>query len=125
MPHIYCFPGKLNQVFMNILNNAVQATDIPGHAEADRLIKILSAHDDDTIRVTITDNGTGIPEGIRSRIFDPFFTTKKVGEGTGLGLSIALGIVEEHKGHIEVHSEEGKGTTVIVSLPRLADIETT
>ncbi len=125
MPHIYCFPGKLNQVFMNILNNAVQATDIPGRAEADRLIKILSAHDDDTIRVTITDNGTGIPEGIRSRIFDPFFTTKKVGEGTGLGLSIALGIVEEHKGHIEVHSEEGKGTTVIVSLPRLADIETT
>ncbi|MFN8863828.1 MAG: 7TM diverse intracellular signaling domain-containing protein [Flavobacteriales bacterium] len=125
MPHIYCFPGKLNQVFMNILNNAVQATDIPGRAESDRLIKILSAHDADTIRVTITDNGTGIAEGIRSRIFDPFFTTKKVGEGTGLGLSIALGIVEEHKGHIEVHSEEGKGTTVIVSLPRLADIETT
>jgi len=118
MPHIYCFPGKLNQVFMNILNNAVQATDMPGRAEADRLIKIHSAHDDAAIRVTITDNGVGIAEGIRSRIFDPFFTTKKVGEGTGLGLSIALGIVEEHKGHIEVHSKEGMGTTITVCLPR-------
>ncbi|MFN9969425.1 MAG: sensor histidine kinase, partial [Phycisphaerae bacterium] len=59
-----------------------------------------------------------IPESTRSRIFDPFFTTKAVGAGTGLGLSIALGIVEEHKGRIEVHSKEGVGTTITVVLPR-------
>ena len=118
LPVIYGFPGKLNQVFMNVLNNAVQATELPGRSEKDRIIHLSTAATNKEIRITFSDNGTGIPESTRSRIFDPFFTTKAVGAGTGLGLSIALGIVEEHKGRIEVHSKEGVGTTITVVLPR-------
>ena len=121
LPNLHCLPGKLNQVFMNILTNAVQATDVAGRTEKDRIVSIHSDGNDKEIRITITDNGSGISEEIRSKIFDPFFTTKQVGEGTGLGLSIALGIVKEHQGQIEVHSTQGKGTTVVVVLPRNAE----
>lgn len=117
LPQIHCYPGQLNQVFANIITNAVHATDMPGRTEKDRIVKVISKIEDEYIKIIIEDNGMGIPEEIQSRIFDPFFTTKKVGQGTGLGLSIALGIVEEHKGKIEVHSEKEKGTRVIVSLP--------
>jgi len=117
LPPVHCFPGQLNQVFANVLINAVHATELPGRTEKDRIIHVSTSKDDSHILITIEDNGTGIPESIRSRIFDPFFTTKKVGQGTGLGLSIALGIVEEHKGRIDVHSEQGQGTRVLVSLP--------
>ena len=71
-----------------------------------------------SVRVEISDNGSGIPKEIKDKIFDPFFTTKGVGEGTGLGLSIVMGIVEEHKGQIEVVSEVGNGTKFIIHLPR-------
>jgi two-component system, NtrC family, sensor kinase len=121
LPMIHCFPGKLNQVFMNIISNAVQATEMPGRSDKDRLVSIRSESTPQEIIVTITDNGKGIPEEIRSKIFDPFFTTKNVGQGTGLGLSIALGIINEHKGRIEVHSTPGEGTRVVVSLPRDTD----
>jgi signal transduction histidine kinase len=117
-PMMDCYPGKLNQVIMNILNNAVYATRVEGRKKDDRFIDIETSFDDQTITISIEDNGVGIPDDIRSKIFDPFFTTKGVGEGTGLGLSIALGIVEEHRGQIHVHSELGKGTRFTLTLPR-------
>ncbi len=118
MPEIMCFPGKLNQVFMNIISNAVAATDMPGRSVTDRVIEVKSSVQEKSVRVEISDNGCGIPSEIKDKIFDPFFTTKGVGEGTGLGLSIVMGIVEEHSGQIEVVSEVGNGTKFIIHLPR-------
>lgn len=108
---VLCHPGQLNQVFMNILHNAVQAIDGPG------TIHVGTRREGDWAVVTIADSGRGIPPEVQSRIFDPFFTTKKVGEGTGLGLSISYGIVEKHGGRIEVASTPGQGTTFTLHLP--------
>lgn len=118
MPPMECFPGKLNQVFANLIGNAVQAfhgSELPMNK---RLIKVSSAYNDSEIMITIADNGCGIKAEKIARIFDPFFTTKGVGEGTGLGLSIAKGIIEEHRGEIKVTSAEGAGTTFVITLPR-------
>ena len=72
----------------------------------------------DNIEIKVADNGNGIPENIRDKIFEPFFTTKEVGEGTGLGLSIVFGIIEDHRGTIDVESEPGKGTKFTITLPK-------
>ncbi|MDP4828187.1 MAG: ATP-binding protein, partial [Flavobacteriales bacterium] len=117
MKEINCFPGKLNQVFMNIINNAVQATAGLGRTREERKIWISTRYETNQVTVRIKDNGIGIPDSVRQRIFDPFFTTKEVGEGTGLGLSIVLGIVNDHNGKIEVDSQEGVGTEFIITLP--------
>ncbi len=111
IPEIICYPGQLNQVFMNILSNAADAIDGEG------IIRIKTLQKDDQIIIHISDTGSGMPEEIRSHIFEPFFTTKAVGKGTGLGLSISYGIIENHKGNIEVKSEVGKGTEFIITLP--------
>jgi len=111
LPLLYCFPGQLNQVFMNIIINA--AHSIVEHGE----IHIKTFLQDDTIIITISDNGCGIsPENI-DKLFNPFFTTKPIGEGTGLGLSISYGIIKKHGGTISVKSTEGKGTVFMISLP--------
>lgn len=111
IPELLCYPGQLNQVFMNIIYNATDAIENEGE------IKIKTWIDDDLIKVKINDNGKGMPEEISSKIFEPFFTTKAVGKGTGLGLSISYGIIEKHNGLIEVNSEVGKGTEFTISLP--------
>ena len=111
IPLTKCNPGRLSQVFMNILINAVQAIDTQG------VIIIKSWHADRNIYVSICDTGCGIPEETLSRIYEPFFTTKEVGKGTGLGLSIAYDIVKAHNGDITVQSERGKGTTFTVKMP--------
>jgi two-component system, NtrC family, sensor kinase len=111
---VECNPGKLNQVFMNILSNAIQAFD---PAQDNKEIHIQTSLDDHTLRISIRDNGPGMPEKVRSRIFEPFFTTKRVGEGSGLGLSIVYGIIEKHRGTIDVQSEPGQGTEFIIKLP--------
>lgn len=103
--------GKLHQVFLNIIANAVQA--IPENGE----IKISTYIEDKNLKIAIADNGSGIEKSHLARIFDPFFTTKAPGKGTGLGLSIVNKIVVEHKGHIAVDSQLGKGTTMIITLP--------
>ena len=108
---VLCRPGQLNQVFMNIIYNAIQATPDSG------IIHVKTYRDNDWAVVAISDNGKGIEPEILGRIFDPFFTTKKVGEGTGLGLSISYGIVESHGGRIEVVSELDHGTTFTIYLP--------
>lgn len=114
LPRISCFPGQLNQVFMNILSNAIQAFP---EDQPDPAIDISTSASDDGIAISIKDNGIGIPEKIRKRIFEPFFTTKPVGLGTGLGLSITYGIIEKHEGTIEVLSEPDVGTEFIITLP--------
>lgn len=119
MPFIECFPGKLNQVIVNLIANAVQATQLPGRSVAERLVQVRSWHDDKYVHLAVKDNGCGISPEVQEKIFLPFFTTKSVGEGTGLGLSIAMGIVEEHGGEIEVVSSPGEGSEFIVHLPRV------
>lgn len=118
LPEIMCYPGKLNQVFMNIIVNALQATASTGRPYNERKVTVSSEDTGEAVVVRISDNGTGIPEKVKARIFDPFFTTKNVGQGTGLGLSIVLGIVNDHNGTIEVETKEGEGTVFIITLPK-------
>jgi signal transduction histidine kinase len=114
IPNIECFPGKLNQVYMNIINNAIQAIDGEGEIRIETTIANGST---DNIMVKISDTGTGMSEEVVKKIFDPFFTTKDIGEGTGLGLSISHGIIENHNGKINVYSKPGNGTTFEIVLP--------
>ncbi|MFH1673521.1 MAG: ATP-binding protein, partial [Pseudomonadota bacterium] len=114
VPEIYCYPNKLNQVFMNLLVNAAQAIEKSGEI---RISTRLCNSDGPCVEIKISDTGSGIPQKNLSRIFDPFFTTKPVGKGTGLGLNMAYGIIEKHHGRIDVESEVGKGTTFTIVLP--------
>jgi two-component system cell cycle sensor histidine kinase/response regulator CckA len=121
LPEIVASPGKLNQLFLNLIVNAAQAID---EGKADRnLITVSTRLDGDRIRVDVTDTGCGIRKEILPRIFDPFFTTKPIGIGTGLGLSICHDIVKKHGGEIQVESEIGRGTTFSVFLPRATGLE--
>jgi hypothetical protein len=117
LPMVECLAGKINQVFMNIINNAVHA--LADHIETikDPKIIIRTSATLDHIRIEIEDNGLGMPKHVKDKIFEPFFTTKAVGRGTGLGLSIVYSIIENHKGKLDVETEEGQGTTFIITLP--------
>lgn len=116
IPSIQCYPGKLNQVFMNVLNNAIQAMD-KRKTEENHILTISSALENDHVVVTIEDTGIGMSSAVKEKIFEPFFTTKDVGEGTGLGMSIVYKIIESHHGKIEITSEPDKGTKVMLFLP--------
>jgi len=111
VPKIQGYPGKLNQVFMNLLSNAFHAIETKGE------VWIKTRYGKGKAEIEITDNGAGISQENIKRIFEPFFTTKPVGKGTGLGLSISYGIVEQHHGKIQVASSPGKGSTFTVTLP--------
>jgi PAS domain S-box-containing protein len=136
LPLIECYPGQLNQVFMNLLRNAIDAM-IEKHQNFQQRKKEENNNQDNpseyypTITITtqclesekvairIKDNGLGIPENIMSRIFDPFFTTKQVGDGTGLGLAISYQIVvDQHRGKLQCFSELGKGTEFVIKIPQ-------
>lgn len=110
---INCFPGKLNQVFMNLINNSLDALEGVTAAE----ISFLVSKKDNWLEVIITDNGMGMSEEVKNHIFDPFFTTKEVGKGTGLGMSIVYSIIQDHNGKITLESEKGVGTTFKILLP--------
>lgn len=120
-PHfIYVAPNRMEQVFLNIIINAIDSvnekmTSQPG---LEGLIKIFIKENDTHTRICFSDNGMGLDNALRSKVFDPFFTTKKVGEGTGLGLSVSYQIVQDHGGEILVESEPGKGATFVVVLPK-------
>ncbi len=127
LPLIDCYPGELNQVFINILSNAIDALEVRMQQDTNFIPKIRICTDFITVPnqpdinkiiIRITDNGVGIDRQIKSRIFDPFFTTKTIGQGTGLGLSVAhTSIVERHKGEIHCKSLLGQGTEFVIELP--------
>lgn len=110
IPPFFCYPDELNQVWTNLIHNALQAMDNKGTLTIDLREK------NKKVEVSITDSGKGIPTELMSKIFQPFFTTKPPGEGSGLGLDIVRKILEKHQGNIEVESQPGK-TTFTVSLP--------
>jgi two-component system NtrC family sensor kinase len=118
LPEVVCHIGELNQVFLNLIVNAAHAIQERRKDVSTGLIVVTTAADEASVRVSVEDNGCGIPEEIRERIFDPFFTTKDVGKGTGQGLAITRSIVEKHGGRIDVRSEVGQGTCFEVILPR-------
>ncbi len=111
LPLVTCYPAKINQVIMNLLSNAIDASHEAG------VVTIRTNVESGGVLIEVEDRGTGIEPAVRERIFDPFFTTKPVGVGTGLGLSISYGIVQDHGGTIEVDSTPGQGTTFRVHLP--------
>ncbi|MEH2232161.1 MAG: response regulator [Nostoc sp.] len=125
LPKVFCFPGQINQVFMNILANAIDALDesnsgccfAENQTNLNR-INIGTKVQGDWVKIAIADNGPGMPEGVKTRIFDHLYTTKAVGKGTGLGLAIARQIVEEtHGGKLSVNSVMGKGTEFVIAIP--------
>jgi PAS domain S-box-containing protein len=112
VPMVQAFPAQMNQVFLNLITNAVHAVD-----ERTGRITIKTMHQGNSVVIKVIDNGKGIPPENLKKIFDPFFTTKPVGQGTGLGLSIAYKIIEKHGGKIEVQSQVGRGTEFTITLP--------
>mgnify|MGYP003672155902 CR=1 FL=1 len=111
VPEVLAFPDQLNQIWTNLIVNAVQAMDNKG------TLTLGIKNDGDFVTVSIKDTGKGIPKEIQGKIFDPFFTTKVSGEGSGLGLDIIKRILDDHSAKISFESEEGKGTTFYVKLP--------
>jgi signal transduction histidine kinase len=116
IPQVECYPGKLNQVFMNLLNNAAHAVK-QRHGRNGGRIKISTSEAGGRVLIAIADNGIGMDESVQQRLFEPFFTTKEVGEGTGLGLSICQGIVEKHNGTLDLISAPGVGSTFTINIP--------
>jgi two-component system, NtrC family, sensor kinase len=111
LPQIFCNPGEIHQVFLNLLNNAVQAIEGEGAIEIKTLVE------EEKIIITIQDSGCGMDDSTLKHLGEPFFTTKPVGTGTGLGLSISYSIIQRHQGRLRFESVVGKGTTAIVELP--------
>ena len=115
-PPVMVDPGQLQQVLLNLLNNAFDAVVSKHGAQGGRIVVGLQSSGND-VRLTVSDNGAGISPENMQRIFTPFFTTKPVGQGTGLGLPVCFGIIEQMKGTIEVSSQEGKGSEFSITLP--------
>ena len=114
LPMTNADPHQLQQVFLNLINNAEQAML---EDRGSGTLKITSRQEKDKIRCTFADDGPGIPEDVRDRVFDPFFTTKDVGKGTGLGLSVCFGVAQDHDGRIWVEPNKGRGTTFVLEIP--------
>ncbi|MBX2906330.1 MAG: sensor histidine kinase [Taibaiella sp.] len=117
LPLVECYPGKLNQVFLNMFSNAVYAIRKKFGDEEGGILTVSTRCDSDNVYVSIADNGIGMDESTKKRLFEPFFTTKEVGEGTGLGMSIAYNTIHKHNGSINIISEINKGTEFIIKLP--------
>ena len=126
LPLVECYAGQLNQVFMNILSNGIDALE--SHLETypeeevwnwqPKISITTYPIDHDQIGIEISDNGPGIPKDIQTKIFDPFFTTKPVGKGTGLGMSISYEIItRKHQGSIRLDSEMGDGANFVIAIP--------
>ncbi|MBW4616951.1 MAG: histidine kinase [Desmonostoc vinosum HA7617-LM4] len=133
LPFLYCYPSQLNQVFMNVISNAIDAIDSYNsgrsiaeiQANPGQITITTEVLETNYIAIRIADNGLGITEEVKERLFDPFFTTKPVGKGTGLGLSISYQIVvEKHKGKFQCISEPGKGAEFLIEVPLLIDVQT-
>jgi len=115
---IECYPGKLNQVFMNIITNGLQAINAKAVKTENESVTITTRDiADDRIEIRIADTGIGMTEEVKHRVFEPFFTTKEVGEGTGLGMAIVFKIIDKHHGKIDIISSPGNGAEFILTLP--------
>ena len=111
LPRIHCHPGELNQVFLNILTNSIQAIEGPGRI-------LVSTHSGaNAVTIRIEDSGKGMDDLTLAKLGEPFFTTKPVGTGVGLGLSVSFGIIQRHKGTIRYESQPGTGTAAVIELP--------
>ena len=122
LPLVVCNPGELNQVFFNIISNAIDALENPmKRREKNQNSQILiktKVTDNQSVKIKISDNGCGMTEEVRQRIFEPFFTTKVIGSGTGLGLSISYSIVvDNHKGQLNCISSPDGGTEFLIEIP--------
>ena len=118
LPNVICYASEINQVFLSIISNAIDALQSINKTEKNPVITIQTeVIEKDRVRIKITDNGAGIPANIQSQIFDPFFTTKPVGSGTGLGLSVSYGIVKKHGGKLTCNSRVGDGTELAIEIP--------
>ncbi|MEQ9552594.1 MAG: GAF domain-containing protein [Coleofasciculus sp. G3-WIS-01] len=123
LPHVECYPKPINQVFLNLLTNAIEALD--RSPNSDKIITLrtqwlpsIPSAEEDRVKISIADNGAGINPDIVSSIFEPFFTTKAVGEGRGLGLTVSYQtIVNQHQGQLDVRSQPGQGTEFILQIP--------
>jgi len=124
MPYIMAEHNRLEQVFINLVTNAIDAmdekTDRSDAVDSKKRLKITSFAENGMVVVTVSDTGVGMPDEVKSKIFEPFFTTKKIGKGTGLGVSISYGIVKDYDGTIEIESDVGKGATFKISFPCLS-----
>ncbi|NJR71225.1 MAG: HAMP domain-containing histidine kinase [Synechococcales cyanobacterium CRU_2_2] len=125
LPAISCYPGQLNQVFMNILTNAIDAleefniqrTEQEIQINPSQIIICTSVVESKWVEIAIADNGMGMPEAVQDRIFDPFFTTKPVGKGTGIGMSISYQIIEKHHGSLHCCSTPNQGAEFKIRIP--------
>jgi len=116
LPQVECYAGLLNQVFMNIIANAIDVLQEP--LPNPGMIRIRTEIEGDCVAIGISDNGTGMTDQVKQRIFDPFYTTKAIGSGTGMGLAISHSIiVEKHQGEIKCLSVVGKGTEFMIRIP--------
>jgi signal transduction histidine kinase len=112
IPPVVCSPSQVNQVFLNLVTNAVQAME-----NGEGTITLTTRSEDGGVALEVADTGKGIPEDVLPKIFDPFFSTKEVGKGTGLGLSVSYKIVQQHGGRIDVESTPGVGSRFTVWFP--------
>ncbi|NEO28702.1 MAG: GHKL domain-containing protein, partial [Kamptonema sp. SIO4C4] len=120
LPWIHCYAGQVNQVFLNLLSNAIDALEsVPNSAAPPQITLTTSVNPENTkVTIEIADNGPGIPSKTLKQIFDPFFTTKPIGQGTGLGLTVSYQIiVHRHHGNLTCNSEVGQGTVIAIELP--------
>jgi C4-dicarboxylate-specific signal transduction histidine kinase len=118
-PAILGNPLHIEQIVINLIHNAMNALD--GISRRDKLIHIETSRENDTVKLVVADNGTGLPDGVGEQLFDPFFSTRKNGEGTGLGLAIVKRFVEEHKGQIQYADNPSGGATFTISFPDCAE----
>ncbi|WP_082215111.1 ATP-binding protein [Dyadobacter psychrophilus] len=112
LPHVKVMVGELNQVWTNLIDNAIDALE----NQPDPELRIITHRDKEFVKVSVCDNGPGIPVEIKNKIFDPFFTTKAIGKGTGLGLDVVMRIIKQHHGTVTLHTEPGK-TEFLVCFP--------
>ena len=117
IPLVECLPGKMNQVFMNLITNAIHAIKSKPQPAGEEFLTVKTWKEDHQVKISIKDSGSGMPEEVKQKIFEPFYTTKDVGEGTGLGLSIVFRIIENHQGTIDVLTKLNEGTEFIITLP--------
>ena len=121
IPYVLADHNRLEQVFINLVTNAIDAMDekveLPEHKGMTKRMAIRTFAHSGNVVVEVTDNGIGMSKEVQEKLFEPFFTTKKIGKGTGLGVSISYGIIKDYNGGIEIDSRPGRGTTFILRFP--------